>query len=32
MGLRKLPVLPQKLLEEVLPGIQHALFKIKRFW
>jgi hypothetical protein len=31
VGFRKLPVLPQKLLEEVLPGIQRALFKIKRF-
>ena len=30
VGLRKLPVLPQKLLEEMLPGVQRALFKIKR--
>ena len=29
MGLRKFPVLPQKLLEEMLPGVQRALFKKK---
>jgi hypothetical protein len=30
VGLRELPVLPQKLLEELLPGVQHALFRLKR--
>jgi hypothetical protein len=27
----QLPVLPQKLLKELLPGIRRALFKLKRF-
>jgi hypothetical protein len=29
VGLSKLPVLPQKLLEELLPGVSSALFKGK---
>jgi hypothetical protein len=29
VGLSKLPVLPQKLLEELLPGVSSALFKRK---
>jgi hypothetical protein len=27
VGLGKIPVLPQKLLEELLPGVSGALFK-----
>jgi hypothetical protein len=29
MRLRKVPMLPQKLLEEALPGVRRALFKGK---
>jgi hypothetical protein len=31
VGLGEVPVLPQKLLKELLPGVQGALFKVKRF-
>jgi hypothetical protein len=30
MCLREVPVLPKKLLEELLPGVCHALFKRKQ--
>jgi hypothetical protein len=29
VGLGKVPVLPKKLLEELLPGVRGALFKMK---
>jgi hypothetical protein len=31
VGFRKLPVLPQQLLKELVPGVRRALFKLKRF-
>jgi hypothetical protein len=30
VGLSKVPMLPQKLLKEALPGVRRVLFKLKR--